>query len=155
LPNLPGIPPLTTTEQTHVTTSPEPDEELFDEDAAEAPEETPFDLDLSAEVSEIDMINVKTGPDEWISVPKSMDDWTGNAIDLFTEGKYRSAMEDVVSDVDGAVDIVRRLTMGQITKILEHVSDLTGVGPGESNRSARRSRSTATKRKRTSSRSTR
>ena len=79
-----------------------------------------------------------------------MDDWTGEAINLMTEGKFRDALLEVCAESEDNLELIKPLTLGQINRIMDHVMKVTGITPGESSRSGRSSRSTATKRKRTS-----
>lgn len=133
------------------TASPEPDEELFDE-----PEELDplgaFDLDLRAEATlpPVKTLRVALPAGGELVLPASMDDWTGESINLMTEGRFRDALLEVCKASEDNLALIRPLTLGQINRIMDHVMKVTGITPGESSRSGRSSRSTATKRKRTS-----
>lgn len=111
---------------------------------------------------------------QWsITVPAELEDWVGNSFDLILQGKFREALMTTAGPVaedlaraagldDKAVQeaysaangIASKLTIRQITGIIDHVTALAGVTPGESDSSATSSRSTGTKSKQISSRST-
>lgn len=132
------------------------------------PESTPFDLDLRVEADKIETITIQA-PDGSFAVPASMDDWKGNAVNLIADGRFREAMEvtclDLVrseavraekpkqeadAEVDRVQAIINELSVGDIGKIIDHVSRTGGVSAGESSGSATTSRSTGTRSKRTS-----
>jgi hypothetical protein len=115
-----------------------------------------FDLDLTAEVEEIKTIRVKVNADgDCLVFPARVDDWPLDAIDLLgTAGTARAGMvaaaildedEDENEGHARVLEIVGGLTGKTLTKIMEHLEQITGTTPGKGNRSARRSPRTVTR----------
>jgi hypothetical protein len=128
------------------TTETEPEDDVFEEPA----EPGAFDLDLRAEAQSAPAATLRVVlADGVLVLPRSMDDWTGESINLMTEGKFRDALLEVCAQSEDNLALIRPLTIGQINKIMDHVMRVTGITPGESERSGRSSRSTGTRRKRT------
>jgi hypothetical protein len=131
--------------------TPKTDPEATEDDVFDEPDQPAdpgaFDLDLRAEAAPAATLRIVLPTGELV-LPRSMDDWTGESINLMTEGKFRDALLEVCADSEDNLALIRPLTIGQINQIMDHVMKVTGITPGESSRSAKSSRSTATKRKR-------
>ena len=112
------------------------------------------DFDLDAAVSaQLEAkrrpINVRMGG-RLIPFPQ-MSDWPWEAVEAMNEGKLLEALANIFgddpldpddADAGTVVAFFRDLPVDAVRKLFEHFASKSGVMPGESNRSARRSRST-------------
>jgi hypothetical protein len=114
-----------------------------------------FDLDsavaLQAEATKRP-IQVKMGG-QIVPFPQ-MSDWPWEAVEAMNQGMLLTALDHLFGDDKvnpddpdslSIVDFFRDLPVEAVRKLFEHFSAKSGVRPGESNRSARRSRSTRTR----------
>ncbi len=104
-------------------------------------------LDLTAEAADIQLLTVQVTPATEadpgvVSVPASLLDWKADAVELFDDRKYRSAITAQVADDPAAVKLVtNRLTMRQLMALVDEIMEMDGLTPGEDDGSPSSSRS--------------